>query len=463
MFSLIVILLSVYAYSRIFLDGRKGLESGVLWMVVLFFLGYRTFAIWEETVYGIVKIFKVHPIDFMLIFLFFKAISITKNASIPIWLIAIIPMSLISLMIGIYAKYPPDVEVLFDFKNFFLIVPVFLVTGVYLKDDRNLLEAAYYYILVITALSFFGVVEVQFPSVRSALAGFYNDYEYEEYAIKDGFERAWFSHWGSVTVGHIIVCAFPLIYYVRDKIGLLKKPAFFYFSLVVNIWALYIAGNRADWIITFLIFFLYFFWYKKIHLGANKLILGILSAVLVAFIAIQFISDEAIQRFISGLIAIEGEADYAKDSSGFKRQERMGIAWETIFAKPFGVGWGVSGWVHSDFVQIASNGGWILGILYAAAFLYTFLNGYNISTKNGLERNEKDGLVILLISNLCVAYMFVINNNYILTQSGVPLFFLWALLHYYTVLIRKRLRTRFISAQIKLNEQEKTEHIAANL
>jgi hypothetical protein len=161
-------------------------------------------------------------------------------------------------------------------------------------------------------------------------------------------------------------------------------------------------------------------------------------------VVISSLNDAFLSRFQSGVSAItvrKNEFD-ANDSSGFIRQQRIFGAIETIVQNPLGVGWSGSGWVHSDFLQIIANMGWIPGLIYFFSFMKLLSKSYRIRHKHHITAREKDIVTVLLMCNVAVCIMFSLNNNYVLTQSGVPMFFLWALLHVYTTKLNRALHAR---------------------
>jgi len=120
----------------------------------------------------------------------------------------------------------------------------------------------------------------------------------------------------------------------------------------------------------------------------------------------------------------------------------MTEAINNIFENPFGLGFGGSGWVHADFIQLTANIGWIGGGVFVFMFLSQFIQSYLISQKKNILQKEKDDLVIIFMCNIAVGFHFSLNGIYFLPQTGVPFFLFMALGYYYSQKIRTNIARR---------------------
>lgn len=406
-------------------------------MVIAFFLGYRTITVAPG--------FLLHPIDIIIVALFLKALTLprTSQSTYPLWLILLLPFAIWGLFNGIFNTWNP-IRVWYDFKNFALIFPLFFIVDRFIKSDESIPPIAYVNILVIASIALFGVMEYYVPPFRQLLSGFYN-VGVENMADAQGFVRASFTFWGAITVGHIMITALPLISLIpKESKTQQSNTVFVLFSLLINIVAFYIMGNRADWLALILLSGLFYvlIFNRKANLSKQAFALFIL------FIGIGFVLqnlDQAfIDRFITGVEAITTpkEGYDPHDSSGYKRQQRLFSAIQTITKKPLGIGWSNSGWVHSDFIQITANIGWVGGILFFGGYISLAAKSFFLVFNPLLTEREKDITAALTMSHAATGFMLAVNNNYVLTQTGVPLFFLWALLHVYVTKLKRELPYR---------------------
>jgi hypothetical protein len=433
-FLFIILIILIAIYNILF---KPGLSSGIKWLIISFFLGYRTITVAPG--------FLLHPIDIIIFTLFFKALLLPNRtpSSYPIWLIGLIPFTIWGLFVGLNNTWNAW-KVWFDFKNFALIFPIFYILDKSIQRDEDFPPIAYTQILVITAIALFGLLEYYVPSFRQVLSGFYNP-NVENGLDAQGFKRASFTFWGAITVGHIMIIAMPLIYLVDRKPALFPSLKIFLLAaLILNIGAFYIMGNRADWLTFLMIAVLFYFliYKRKASFSKRTIVLSII--ILGALIVLPFLDQAFVARFMTGVEAITStkEGYDAADSSGYIRQQRLFNALDIIRTTPLGVGWSRSGWVHSDFVQITANIGWLGGGLFFAGYINSVMKTYNLRLSNLVTEVERDTLSITLISLIAIGFMLSVNNHYQLSQSGVPLFFLWSLSHIYATKLERELRWR---------------------
>ena len=164
-----------------------------------------------------------------------------------------------------------------------------------------------------------------------------------------------------------------------------------------------------------------------------NILIGLLCIFLIPFLLPQ----SALQRFISGFIAIIGSADAVDDSSGLKRLGRVTDCWEIIKSHPLGYGWGSSGWVHSDLLQFTASVGWVPGLVLVY-FLFLVCYKLFLAHRNRIQKgHQHKPYFIMFLLFLAVVFQLAINGIYNLPQTAVP-FFMVISCGYYTLIHNKR-------------------------
>ena len=438
LFGIIIAATGYYLWPILFKPGWRGFEMGVVGLLIAFTWGYRTIELDPPIL--------LHPIEILIWPLFFKALRFKSNYKhhLPFWAYILLLFSFWGLILGNTNEIDHRITLSY-FKNFILFFPLFFIIGQYLRSEQKLGIISLHYVIAISIISFFGVFEYYFNSLTPLFPGFFSEYSLGD--TTEGFQRATFSFWGTPTAGHVIICGLPLLLIVRKRYAVFRRKFIFFSVLLLNIVALYITGNRADWLTLFVLLILYLHLYEKIF--RNQLFPFLFAGVVaLAAIAVNFIDEYTKNRFVSGIIALQGKADYAQDSSGFKRSIRLKEAMQTAFEHPFGVGWGGVGWVHSDFTQLTAELGLIPGIIFLGAYIHTYRRAARLQSQVLISRLEQQNLVALLLCFTAVGIMLLINGHYMLAQCGVPLFFVWATLHVYMKFVKRQ-------AAIRLNSQRK--------
>ena len=100
---------------------------------------------------------------------------------------------------------------------------------------------------------------------------------------------------------------------------------------------------------------------------------------------------------------------------------------QLAFQNPFGVGWAGSGWVHSDFVQIIANLGFLAGILFLLWYFHTLYRAWQ-----AYRKEPKDTLLQALITAFILCGIVLATEGvHVLTQFVVPIWFVWGLVEAY--------------------------------
>lgn len=410
--NLIIVVLVSLALLQMLNGGLKNLEINTFkWLFILSFLGYRTFSI----VGGL----GIHPLE---VILWTYLIMVKSSAKVPVFFY-------IFLFFAIFIGLLNQVDFLRfakEFKSLLLIIPSFKLASNYLLKNIGLNKILGYLLLGLSLAAFIGVLEYYSPGLANLVPGMQNT------AVADDlldFKRAKFSHWGAPTVGHALIFSIPItLKFIFEDYG---KYWVNISLLFINLTAIYITGNRADWIALIPIIMIMFMLYNS-RLHETKYIYR--KAPLVLLIgSIYFATGEGFyKRFESGLIAILGTANKEDDSSGYVRANRVEDAWNSILENPLGVGLGKTGWVHSDFLQITQAMGWIPGLMAIVFFINILFKGYvKLSILKKTPYTYTD-MLFLISCNIAVVFQFTVNGIYSVPQTGVYYFVFAGLLYFYS-------------------------------
>ena len=131
------------------------------------------------------------------------------------------------------------------------------------------------------------------------------------------------------------------------------------------------------------------------------------------------------ERFESIFYALEGNYEKYVDSSSLKRSTRIEDAFRSIQKNPFGLGWSGSGWVHSDFMQLAANLGLLAGVIFFLWYLKRFKELWRCCR---VKQGRRDPLgVSLLLSFFALGAIFCMEGVQVLPQTMLPAWFVWCL------------------------------------
>jgi hypothetical protein len=236
------------------------------------------------------------------------------------------------------------------------------------------------------------------------------------------FTRLAFLFWGSHLAANLIAPVFPILILLKsEKDPIAKNYYFLTFLIMINLFAIYLSGNRISWLILTILLLTTIFQYRNFLVPYMKSYALLVTIVFVAYVYSQPVEG----RYISTFKALTGDIDTRYDSSGGARMARAQIAIDSIVEKPLGTGWGSQGWVHSDVLQIGASIGIIPGLILFLGPVLLLSRMYRFYLLAPI--NEKTiffvccGLLIFVIISLSL------NGNILKVQTGVPLFVLWAI------------------------------------
>ena len=200
-------------------------------------------------------------------------------------------------------------------------------------------------------LSFLGIAEYLGMGFVHYFSGFIKG---ETMMGQEGTTRMAATFWGNSHLASYLAMCFPLIMVQVFSSKTMVQKALSMLSLVLTFTAIYLSGHRGVWIPVLLGIAVYF--YFK---GAK----GVLILFILIALGVHFVPESAKAR----MAGLSGEK---RDSSSVKREHRALDCWELIKKSPIlGHGWGASGLVHSDPLQIWADAG-LAGFLgFVGSFL----------------------------------------------------------------------------------------------
>ena len=395
---------------------KNGLEKSLQWIIFAFIIGYRTF----EPFLGL----KLHPIEIFVYagILRIMMTNIPKYSRIPVSIFVLSSFFFSFFIIDCLTRY--NHYVLLEFKNSILLLMIFFVIQHIQIRKVYIIKLLNVYLLSASTISILGIIEYLFPSFMSSLFG----YQANFHNINDNifFNRLAFLFWGSHLAANLIPPIFPILLLLKSEDEPITSNNYFLtFLIIINLFAIYLSGNRISWLILTIFLIATIFQYKGSLIPHMKTYALLVTMVFVAYIYSQPVEG----RYISTFKALTGQIDTRYDSSGNVRLTRARIALASIASHPLGTGWASQGWVHSDILQISATVGIIPGVILLFAPFLLLLKTYQCYS-TALQKQKTvffthSGFLIFIIISLGL------NGNIFLVQCGAPLFLFWALVHGY--------------------------------
>ena len=393
------------------LFSKRGIDKTLELLVFGFMFGYRTF----DLIPGL----PLHPIE-VFIYCAILRIIITspikyRQMSTPILIMSI--FFILFLIIDVLTRYHP--YVFNEFKNTFLLTLIFYISQYIFFTKSYLINLLKKYVFTSTVISTLGICEYLYPSYMASVFG----YEMTPDPMFNSlfFNRLAFLFWGSHLAANLIPPLFPILLLLKADNNSITKNNYFLTSIIlINLFAIYLSGNRISWLILTILLSATIFQYRSSLIPYLKTYALIVTAVFVVYIYSQPVEG----RYLSTFKAMSGNIDSRYDSSSAARLKRANTAIDSIIKYPFGTGWWTQGWVHSDILQVSASIGIIPGILLLFSPLYLLLKLFN---KYSIASPELQSIYF----SLCGLVTFVIislslNGSILLVQCGTPLFLFWA-------------------------------------
>ena len=409
--NLLVIIFIISALHSI-LFKKYGLNDIIIWVTYGMVIGYRTF----EPIQGL----KIHPIEILVYAGILRIIltNIYPIINLPKVIVFLSYIFLSFFILDILTRYNPIV--LLEFKNSFLLISIFFLIKHIEINEKTFTAFSVAYLKSVTLIAFLGLLEYNFPEVISSIFGFQNNYSFE---INENilFNRLAFLYWGSHLAANLIPPAFPILIFLKWKEHpLVTSNIILTIIFLLNLFAVYLSGNRISWLILTIFFFLTVFYFK------NRLLpyLKSYSIIIVSVFIIYIYSQPVEGRYFSTYKALIGNIDKKYDSSSQARMQRALNAIGSMAKNPIGTGWGSQGWVHSDVLQIGASLGIISGILFFCGPL--FLTGRSIQYYISCSLYHKPPYFLCILLFIYILASFSLNGNILKVQTGAPLFLIWA-------------------------------------
>jgi hypothetical protein len=401
--------------------GERAFEIGMMIWVLLFALGYRTI---QVSTY-----FRLHPLIVLLYFL--GALYLLRRREPEES--AVSPATQVVLIIGFLFWVNGWLQGLLrgrrwdlmvtEALNFLAIVPTFALVRHVARRPlalRRLLQAFYAVGVFIAGTGIFEYTFTDFA--RSALKGVANTDNIIFISGITAFERASFALWGSPAATFICLLVLPVALPCFAWAKSLHAKAIIIAGAVCLLISIYIGGYRSIWALTGVLVMIAL-------LSRRNLLVTVIGATLSAF-AISLVPEAGQERFVQALEVIQG---ISYDNSIITREKRFNDALVTGLIYPLGVGWGGTGWAHSDVAQVTGNLGLAAGIAFVVWYLLTLWRIWRIQ-----QRRLTDPLALgLLCSFIGVGGLLLLQGVQVLPQLILPCWFIWALVHTYTQQVRK--------------------------
>lgn len=235
----------------------------------------------------------------------------------------------------------------------------------------------------------------------------------------EGFRRLGGRFWGGPMLAGYLAMFFPMIITQINVSRTFIQKVILTAALVLSFFTIYFSGHRGIWIA--LMVAIGFFYYLK---GFK----GVLILVLIVVIGYTAMPEGAKTRF-------ETLFGNKKDSSAIKRGHRAHDAWEMIKTDPIiGHGWGASGLVHSDLLQIWADAG---AGSFGSFMLLLFINLHRLygtlrKLKNKIYKEYAYGLFASLICSLVI----LANQAWLnLPEQYAPFWMLMALAYFFPAVL----------------------------
>lgn len=393
--------------------GHRSWSAGLYVWIITFVLGYRTF--------HVTSVLQVHPSE-ILIWVLYLAIVLEKIFSrrrIQFSLPRIGTLFFVLGLLGILTAFASGRAwdgILQEFKILFVAIPIFGVVRELLSQKKSWHRAITVLAVANLYIASLGLLEYFFPDFTTRLTPYFTP---GQTGISwEGFTRASFSFWGNPIVVASLVATVPLIFALWFEMRSILGKILIVLTAILSLLAIYVAGFRSYWLSAAFVVVTYFL--SKRTKGG---LLGFVLVILILGLLISF-GPQDFQLRLNNFIEI---AEKIPDSSAGVRILRNEDAFSLILQSPLlGWGWGGSGWVHNDFLQIGANLGLPALILMIGWLLSTAWDLWQISNtkQDDALRNWGHALMVAVIVYPSIA---VVGGIIALIQLSLPFWLVLAL------------------------------------
>lgn len=335
---MVILILAILVGILVLVPAQRILNlSFVLW-IITFGFGWRTIHVTNNL--------NIHPAEVLAWLLFFAIFARSVVRRVPLDF-SIQPLILIFMLLAVFGIFTglsfgiATVDtVIQESKIFFVLIPSYYIVKWLVVTRADWERAALLGVLVATYVGLLGVMDYFAPSLSQRLAG-NPDVETLYLVQRQGFERVGFVFYGNFSAGFLIFTFLGLsVHYVltSERPNWLGKVLSVIFVLI-QLFGIYVSGYRGLW------FAVGFFLLAFALVKSRAWILVGAAAGIIPFLPTEFLNR------LTSLFDVT-----LSDSSQFKHFDRASFALDWIQRYPLtGVGFGGSGYVHSDLIQIAGN------------------------------------------------------------------------------------------------------------
>ena len=138
------------------------------------------------------------------------------------------------------------------------------------------------YFIIATIISTIGILEFLFPSLIATLFGFQESGRPVNHGIY--FSRLAFLYWGSHLAANLIPAVFPILLLLKtEREPIVDNNYFLTLYILINLYAIYLSGNRVSWVIITILLFLTISQYKSYRIPYLKAYIGLITFAFCSF------------------------------------------------------------------------------------------------------------------------------------------------------------------------------------
>jgi hypothetical protein len=399
---LAILVLVMFMAAIIAVPTDRSLRWGYTLWLLTFGFGWRTVHV-NSTV-------DLHPSEVLVWLLFLSAMARgvarrnMPDLAIPRAILLLMGFALLGIFPALARSTSPD-SIVEELKVFLTLLPTYFVVKWFVASRADWERTVRVVILVAVYVSCLGLMDYFTPGLSHSLVG--TDKIDTLYVTDSGLGRVGFIFYGNFSAGFLIFTFFGLTAHslMSSFSTLPHRRIFGVLFLAAEIFAMYLSGYRGLWYATVIFLVAYIFVQRR----ALIFLAGLIAAL-------PALPSVFINRFLSLI-----DPRYA-DSSQFNRLDRAAHAVDIMLRSPLsGEGWGASGYVHSDLIQLGAN----LGIPALVVFIVWILNLIRQLASLTRGRTWISDYASALFATLCGLLVVFLGEGLIVwTQLMVPVWFL---------------------------------------
>jgi hypothetical protein len=396
---------------------RDKLRSGFLLFICTLGLGYRSIPVTHYL--------RIIPAEILVFVLGLMVVLVRRPGGRPAaagrppgWMLALLPFWCWAWVPAVSGPISFDL-CLVEFLNFLLLLPLYSVTAHVLERPGGWRVTVLYLFAMSSVLAAVGVFEYRFPEVARSIPGFAQQAFVIAGEEDRAFRRAGFTFYGCAIAVFICVVVIPFGMTTWRWWPSPRGRALTAVGVAVQLAAVYISGYRSMWLLIALQFAALTLFRRQLWLVVALASCGLFGYTL--------LPTATRARVDSLLHVLEGRPEEV-DTSGQKRWLRATEALDAALANPTGNGWAASGWVHSDFIQIAANQGVVPGLIFLGAYLAVLVRLGRAALRRPRGGSGLSALGIpLFLSFIAVGGILLFEGVEFLPQTLLPVWVMWVL------------------------------------